>query len=94
MNFYGYKINPISNLTFDQIVERFKNELKIPFSDPFHLIKFAGSRLMDNFLLIDPGKLICLNAALFSQAVELGPVFTDISKYGAMKDAYPLTRYS
>ena len=93
-DFFELNVKALLNKPFEQIVEHFKDILGMPISDPFHLIKCARTRLLQHLMLIDPDQFTCINTALFSQAVELWPVFTDKSKYGAMKDMYPLALYS
>lgn len=93
-DFFESNISQLLDHPFEEIVDAVKDLVCMPSSDPLHLIKSARARLMQHLLLLDPDKLICVNTTLFSQAVDLGPVFNDRSKYGAMKDAYPLALYS
>lgn len=93
-NFFEQKVQSNLQLSFDELVDLFKDELCMPISDPFHLLKAARSRLMQHLLLIDPSRFTCINTSLFSQAVNLGPVFSDRSKFGSMKDMYPLALFS
>lgn len=88
------KIEPNLEKTFDEIIDMFKNEEHPPISEPFHLIKSIRSRLLQHLLLIESSKSICLNTSLWAQTVVLGPVFNDKSKYGSMKDSYPLAMIS
>lgn len=93
-DFFIKHIQPIINLDFIEIVDKIHDLNSIPISDPMHLIKSSRSRLLQHLLLIDPDSCKCINTALFSEAVNLGPVFTDRSQSGSMKDSYALSIFS
>lgn len=79
---------------FYDIILQMKDEIEIPISDLLHLLKCARSRIINHLLMIDPEGFRCVNMKLFSEAVDLGPVFADKSQAAAMKDAYALSMFS
>lgn len=92
--YFDSRIYPNFNKKFEEIVNLLVNDLEIPISDFLHLLKTARSRLIQHLVLIDPEQYICINTTLFAKAVNLGPVFTDKSSSGSMKDAYAISLFS
>lgn len=93
-SFFKKNIEPILNKPFIEIVDSLNLIDCLLVSDPFHLLKCGRSKLIQHLVLIDPDSLRCVNTALFSEAVQLGPVFNDRSQSGAMKDNYALSLFS
>ena len=92
--FFQDKIEPILEKPFSEIIDEINKGEYIPVSDLFHILKCARSRIIQHLLLIDPETCRCVNTALFADAVQLGPVFSDKGKPGAMKDGYALAIFS
>ena len=92
---------------FDEIISIFKSENRndlskyfenkkyIWITDPLHIFKNGRTKIMNNKVVINPevpGKYV--NAEKINDVLKIGPILTDKSSVGKLRDCYPVSLFT
>lgn len=93
MDFFNKFVNPAlkKEWTFIEKLSELRDKREFTVSDPMHFYKNGRTHMLQHPLCLDMEKMICVNMTEFEKAVLLGPVISDRSPIGAMKDSVILS---